>query len=75
MKFIVRNKGIGAELSGGDFWKGAATGAIIAGLNHLAHVAGDGPEPKFRGERFSLSCCSGYRIFKQNSKLNALRNL
>ena len=31
--------GVGAELSGGEFWKGAATGAIIAGLNHLAHIA------------------------------------
>jgi RHS repeat-associated protein len=29
--------GIGAELSGGEFWKGAAQGAIIAGLNHLGN--------------------------------------
>lgn len=38
--------GMSAELSGGDFWRGAATGATIAGLNHLAHKTfggGDGP--------------------------------
>ena len=27
--------GIGAELTGGDFWRGAAVGATVAGLNHL----------------------------------------
>jgi RHS repeat-associated protein len=26
-----------AELSGGDFWRGAATGATIGGLNHVKH--------------------------------------
>ncbi|MGU9937113.1 RHS repeat-associated core domain-containing protein [Empedobacter brevis] len=29
--------GISAELTGGNFWQGAATGLIVSGLNHAAH--------------------------------------
>jgi hypothetical protein len=29
--------GLAAELSGGNFWQGAATGLIVSGLNHFAH--------------------------------------
>ena len=29
--------GAGAELSGGNFWQGAATGLIVSGLNHAMH--------------------------------------
>ena len=29
--------GIGAELSGGNFWQGAVIGGIVAGLNHAMH--------------------------------------
>lgn len=29
--------GVGAEISGGDFWRGAATGATIGIVNHGAH--------------------------------------
>lgn len=29
--------GIGAELSGGNFWQGAVIGGIVAGLNHTMH--------------------------------------
>lgn len=29
--------GFGAELAGGNFWKGAATGLIVSGLNHAMH--------------------------------------
>lgn len=29
--------GVGAELSGGNFWRGAVTGLIVSGLNDLAH--------------------------------------
>ncbi|MBP7174157.1 MAG: hypothetical protein KBA33_08855 [Cloacibacterium sp.] len=29
--------GVGAELTGGNFWQGAITGGIVAGLNHAAH--------------------------------------
>ncbi|MPM54214.1 hypothetical protein SDC9_100988 [bioreactor metagenome] len=33
--FSAISGGIGAELSGGDFWRGAATGATIGFLNHM----------------------------------------
>ena len=36
--------GVGAEISGGDFWRGAATGATVASLNHLAHLGQDKPK-------------------------------
>ena len=29
--------GVGAELSGGNFWQGAAIGLIVSGLNHAMH--------------------------------------
>ena len=29
--------GIGAELSGGNFWEGAVIGGVVAGLNHGLH--------------------------------------
>ncbi|MDY3530002.1 SpvB/TcaC N-terminal domain-containing protein [Riemerella anatipestifer] len=29
--------GVGAELTGGNFWQGAVTGGIVAGLNHWTH--------------------------------------
>jgi RHS repeat-associated protein len=29
--------GIGAEMSGGDFWRGAAIGGMVASLNHVRH--------------------------------------
>lgn len=29
--------GISADLAGGDFWRGFATGATVAGANHLMH--------------------------------------
>jgi hypothetical protein len=30
--------GVGAELTGGDFWKGAAIGAMVGLLNHTEHI-------------------------------------
>jgi hypothetical protein len=41
--------GIGAEISGGNFWDGARNGLISAGLNHAAHMMMDRqqqPSPK-----------------------------
>ena len=29
--------GLGAELTGGNFWEGAATGLTVSGLNHVMH--------------------------------------
>ena len=36
--FSAVSGGIGAELTGGNFWQGAGTGAIVAGMNHLGHM-------------------------------------
>ena len=45
--FSALSGGIGAELSGGDFWQGAGTGATIGLLNHLAHqIEGNLSRPK-----------------------------
>ncbi|MFV5701598.1 RHS repeat-associated core domain-containing protein [Flavobacterium sp. XS2P12] len=33
--------GVGAKLTGGNFWQGAATGLVVSGLNHLAHQQPD----------------------------------
>ena len=35
--FGALSGGIGAEFSGGNFWQGAVTGGIVAGLNHQMH--------------------------------------
>ncbi len=44
--------GVGAELSGGNFWQGAIAGGIVAGLNDVMHEMGDDygkpKPPKFR---------------------------
>ncbi|KQB37713.1 RHS repeat-associated core domain-containing protein [Flavobacterium aquidurense] len=29
--------GVGAKLTGGNFWQGAVTGLVVSGLNHYAH--------------------------------------
>ncbi|REG97997.1 RHS repeat-associated core domain-containing protein [Flavobacterium aquicola] len=31
--------GVGAKLTGGNFWQGAVTGLFVSGLNHFAHKA------------------------------------
>lgn len=38
--------GITSELSGGDFWKGAAMAGIVAGANHVAHRITMTPEQR-----------------------------
>lgn len=43
--FGALSGGIGAELSGGNFWQGAVTGGIVAGLNHVMHKMG-GEDPR-----------------------------
>jgi hypothetical protein len=40
--FGALSGGVGAELSGGNFWQGAITGGIVAGLNDVMHKM-DGP--------------------------------
>ncbi|WP_245189770.1 RHS repeat-associated core domain-containing protein [Lunatimonas salinarum] len=34
--------GVASKMSGGDFWRGAAVGATVAGLNHAAHAGVEG---------------------------------
>jgi hypothetical protein len=41
--------GVGAELSGGNFWQGGVTGCIVAGLNHELHkMTLKGPPNKYK---------------------------
>lgn len=42
MAFGTIMGGAGAALTGGNFWKGAVTGLIVSGLNHVMHDAMDG---------------------------------
>jgi len=37
VSFGAISGGIGAELSGGNFWQGAVVGGLVAGLNHALH--------------------------------------
>lgn len=37
--FGALSGGVGAELAGGNFWQGAVTGGLVAGLNHYLHKA------------------------------------
>ena len=34
--------GVGAELTGGNFWQSAVTGLVVSGLNHASHMMDDG---------------------------------
>jgi hypothetical protein len=43
--FGALSGGVGAELSGGNFWQGAITGGIVAGLNDVMHSGDDGIDP------------------------------
>ena len=53
--FGALSGGVGAELSGGDFWRGAGTGATISLLNHLAdHTEGSLAEKKAFKQKHSL---------------------
>lgn len=53
--------GIGAELSGGNFWQGAVTGGIVAGLNHVAHMEKvvQDPPKEFNLKDFLLDLFTG----------------
>lgn len=45
--FGTLSGGIGAELAGGNFWQGAVTGGVVAGLNSAMHkIAGPGNTKK-----------------------------
>lgn len=66
--------GAGAELTGGNFWKGAVTGLVFSGLNHAMHkndesvFDGDDPLPKtFQTDEISIQY-NGTKITVLNSK-------
>ncbi|MDR6544283.1 hypothetical protein J2810_000305 [Chryseobacterium rhizosphaerae] len=42
--------GLGSELTGGNFWKGAMIGGIVAGFNHVMHTM-NGPGKPSKGTR------------------------
>lgn len=65
--FGALSGGVGAELSGGNFWQGAVTGGIVAGLNHAMHKTC--PPDKFKGRSwrdkdgiFSQTKNGGYSV-------------
>ena len=65
--FGALSGGVGAELSGGNFWQGAVTGGIVAGLNHAMHKTY--PPDKFKGRSwrdkdgiFSQTKNGGYSV-------------
>lgn len=49
--------GVSSELSGGEFWRGAAIGGIVAGANHVAHRVGASAEEKVREKRQQKRGC------------------
>lgn len=50
VSFRALSGGIGAEFSGGNFWQGAVTGGIVAGLNHVMHKVY--PPDGFKGKEW-----------------------
>nr|WP_262915806.1 RHS repeat-associated core domain-containing protein [Chryseobacterium taklimakanense] len=59
--------GIGAELSGGNFWQGAVIGGIVAGLNHAMHEIGNGEDPP-KGKSLKDSIKEKYIEIKEQFK-------
>jgi len=49
--FGALSGGVGAELSGGNFWQGAVTGGIVTGLNHQMHKIGQQNDLVFSSQR------------------------
>ncbi|WP_258929701.1 RHS repeat domain-containing protein [Flavobacterium davisii] len=55
--------GVGAELSGGNFWQGVVIGGIVAGLNHTLHKGLD-PKPKTKYKYFFKELRNKYNFAK-----------
>ena len=51
VSFGALSGGVGAELSGGNFWQGAVTGGIVTGLNHQMHKIGQQNDLVFSSQR------------------------
>ena len=63
--------GVSSELSGGEFWRGAAIGGIVAGANHVAHRVGASAEERVREKRQQPKLMDVTERF--NNQLNATR--
>lgn len=63
--------GIGAELSGGDFWRGAATGATVGAVNHTLHTVVQNQEikKKIKGFIDGVELKDGTILKKDNLKI------
>ena len=59
--------GFGAWVAGGDFWQGAAIGAIVTGLNHAAHLL-EGPIKPPRDPITNKPYLEGYKDAKYIGK-------
>jgi len=56
--FGALSGGIGAELSGGNFWQGAVTAGIVAGFNHAMHkikIIENNTPPKKTSEEYQYN--------------------
>jgi RHS repeat-associated protein len=60
--------GVGAELSGGDFWRGAGQGATVSLLNHYGHqLEGDLNEKRARKQRADAYAKNALKNISLNS--------
>lgn len=65
--------GVGAELTGGNFWQGAATGLVVSGLNHYMHMIEEKQNlDAFAKEKFGADYKSKYGVknLKWGSEMN-----
>lgn len=58
--------GVGAELMGGNFWQGAVTGGVVAGLNHVMHDLMTKPGIKNKLEQLLEK--NGIKLFESASQ-------
>lgn len=57
--------GAGSALTGGNFWKGAVTGLVVSGLNHvLSHSSKD---PRLRGGKYNNRKMSSVKPFRDET--------
>lgn len=63
--------GLSAELTGGNFWQGAATGLVISGLNHAVHEA-FGPEDPGPKKKVVSTSSKSIRGFSSNFTLGGV---
>ncbi|SHJ26782.1 hypothetical protein SAMN05443429_1233 [Cruoricaptor ignavus] len=68
--FGALSGGIGAELSGGNFWQGAAIGAVVTVFNHFNH---EEPPTDFN-EDYYYDPETGYSYFKTSEYLYEVRD-